>query len=71
MVYWTSMLQDLKCEVRVTVVETIDLEGVEAPAWSRDFDGTLLTDIAFMGRSTSTARTQWLIVVGLPSKCRR
>ena len=62
---------DLKCEVRVTVVETIDLEGVEAPAWTRDFDGTLLTDIAFMGRSTSTARTQWLIVVGLPSKCRR
>ena len=66
MVYWTLYASGLKCEVRVTVVETIDLESVEAPAWSLDFDGTLLTDIAFMGRSTSTARTQWLVVVGLP-----
>ena len=32
----------LKCEVRATVVETIDLESVESPTWPVTFDGTLL-----------------------------
>ena len=61
----------MQCEVRVTIVETIELGSLESPDWLDGFDGTVLIDIAFMGRSTSTARTQWVVVIGLPSDCRK
>ena len=62
---------ELACQVQVTVVETLDLGSVTKPAWLEKFDGDVLLDVAYLGRSASEARTMWLLVIGLPNTCRK
>ena len=62
---------ETKCEVRTTIIETIDLSSVKKPLWLNKFEGQLMVDIAYLGRSSSDIRKLWIVVTGLPSTCRR
>ena len=62
---------ETKCEVRTTIIETTDLNSVKKPLWLNKFEGQLMVDIAYLGRSSSDIRKLWVVVTGLPSTCRR